>query len=126
MGNERGPRWENGEREREREGDEESEGCSSVSALWSRASWDSRTLCQDSTLQNQSLSTEHKEQDAHVRTRTRLQTNVHSHDALQAMSSALVRLPRGSLSMSRQCVIAGRSDSVRAEQGCQITGILQK
>lgn len=48
-------------KQKEREREEESEGCSSVSALWSRASWDSRTLCQDSMLQNQSLSTEHKE-----------------------------------------------------------------
>lgn len=42
--------------------------CSSVSALWSRASWDSRTLCQDSTLQNQSLSAEHKEKDTYMST----------------------------------------------------------
>ena len=52
-----------GERERELE---ESEGCSSVSGLWSLASWDSWILCQDPTLQNQSLSTGHKEKDTHM------------------------------------------------------------
>ena len=60
--------WREKESKGERERGEESEGCSSVSALWSRASWDSRTLCQDSALQNQSLSTEHIEKDAHSHT----------------------------------------------------------
>lgn len=111
MGNGRGQRWEYGQKEREGDGElEESEGCSSVSALWSRASWDSRILCQDPTLQNQSLSTGHKDKDIHTCARSLTQPSAHSHNISQPMSSVLVLLQQGNLSMSRQCVIADRCD----------------
>lgn len=101
--------------EREREREEENEGCSSVSALWSRASWDSRTLCQDSALQNQSLSTEHKEKDAHNHTHVHTLTCKQIYTRMLQAASLSGFGMAGSLGMSQQRVVVGR-------RGCTTRG----
>lgn len=80
---------------KEKERQEESEDCLSVLALWNGSSWDSRILCQDSTLQNQSLSTELKENDTRVH--MHVHTHTREHMYIQAVSSVLVRHQQDSM-----------------------------
>lgn len=94
-------KWERAEKGEWREKKEGEEGCSDISALWSRTYWDSWTFCQHSALQNQSLNWTKRERHTCAQSHTQ-----HSHGMLHLMFSAFVQLQQGSLSASRQCVIA--------------------
>lgn len=75
-----------------------------AAAPWSRASWDGPALRQDSTRQNQSLATEHKEQGAHMCT-------VAHHTNKYTFTKDVA----GSVSW---IVIPWRADEERQRQGC--------
>lgn len=123
--NERSQRQEDGKREQEESEREASEGSSSVSALWSPASWDSWTLSRFYT--SKSITLDWAQRERHTCTRSHTQTMAHSHNLLPALSSVLVGLQQSSLSMSQRCMIADRCDVLwfsRKERGCQITNVL--
>lgn len=75
-----------------------------AAAPWSCASWDGPALRQDSTRQNQSLATEHKEQGAHMCT-------VAHHTNKYTFTKDV----EGSVSW---IVIPWRADENRQRQGC--------